>query len=345
MNMQVRHRPDHGNQIQPSRCETSETAAQTVLIALLPGFHLTELSACLDIFATANECAGRAIFETHVVSPVGGCMTSSTGLGVSAEDIGMLKTRADYIIIPGCAIAGDTMETLRRLLRTYQQFSRHIIALSSVVDLLVRLRVLEETDVSAHWNFSHPAQDYAVPANRKLFHRSGRYITSAGFLGTYDLLLHLIAKQHGWFLAGEVSDRMIKGEIRYEDAPQRRHINQRIRAKHKGLAAAIGLIEENLESPVPISDLARAAGYSVRQLEREFSKYYGLPPGRYYKNRRLDRAKAQIEQTAMPVIEIALANGFESTSHFSKSFSQRYGRSPYRLRKTCLGTPVGHDDH
>ena len=59
-------------------------------------------------------------------------------------------------------------------------------------------------------------------------------------------------------------------------------------------------------------------------------------PKRYYLELRLKKARSLLLQTDMSVINVALASGFSSPSHFSKCYRAFYGRTPYRER----GIPV-----
>jgi len=82
--------------------------------------------------------------------------------------------------------------------------------------------------------------------------------------------------------------------------------------------------------------LAKQAGLSTRQLERLFRRYLDRSPKRYYLELRLKKSRSLLLQTDMSVINVALACGFSSPSHFSKCYRGFYGRTPYRER----GVPV-----
>ena len=73
-------------------------------------------------------------------------------------------------------------------------------------------------------------------------------------------------------------------------------------------------------------------GLSTRQLERLFGKYLNRSPARYYLELRLNRARLLLLQTNMSVIDVALACGFVSASHFSKCYRELYNRSPQQER-------------
>ena len=92
-------------------------------------------------------------------------------------------------------------------------------------------------------------------------------------------------------------------------------------------------MEENLEEPVSRSELARTIKVSSRQLERLFRKYLGRTPTRFYLDLRLDKARQLLQQTDMTVLDVALACGFVSASHFSKCYRERFLRTPRAERQ------------
>ncbi len=98
-------------------------------------------------------------------------------------------------------------------------------------------------------------------------------------------------------------------------------------------------MEQSLENPVGREELARTAGVSLRQLERLFRLHLGRSLGEHYLGLRLDRARDLLRQTTLSVLEIALACGFASASHFSRAYRQRFGHAP-RTERTPSADPV-----
>jgi transcriptional regulator GlxA family with amidase domain len=86
------------------------------------------------------------------------------------------------------------------------------------------------------------------------------------------------------------------------------------------LISAIRLMEGNLEQPIPMNTIANKIGTSRRQLERLFHSCLSTIPRRHYLNLRLSRARQLLDSTDLRILDIAIACGFESQSHFSKSF-------------------------
>jgi transcriptional regulator GlxA family with amidase domain len=125
---------------------------------------------------------------------------------------------------------------------------------------------------------------------------------------------------------------MVYSTLRGDQDAQRLSVPARIGVRHPKLVSIIQKMERHIEEPISPSELAREVGMSTRQLERLFRRYLDRSPKRYYMELRLQRARNLLLQTDMSVINVALACGFTSPSHFSKCYRAQYGRTPYRER-------------
>ncbi len=70
--------------------------------------------------------------------------------------------------------------------------------------------------------------------------------------------------------------------------------------------------------PWPVRQLATVSGVSEAHFARAFKRAFGLPPHRYLLTRRIERAKAMLRDTELPVTEIAFATGWESLGTFPR---------------------------
>jgi AraC family transcriptional regulator len=117
------------------------------------------------------------------------------------------------------------------------------------------------------------------------------------------------------------------------------HSGRRFDLQVKGGLAAhqrkllIDVIEQHLDQPLSIDELAQWVALSPYHFARMFSLSFGVPPHRYVLNRRLERAAHLLQHSRLAIGEIALACGFSSASHFSNSFRARFQATPgqYRL--------------
>lgn len=88
----------------------------------------------------------------------------------------------------------------------------------------------------------------------------------------------------------------------------------------------------------PVERLASVSGVSEAHFARSFKEAFGAPPHRYLLTRRIERAKALLRDTDMPIIEIALDTGWNSLGTFGRVFRDVTGESPSELRAREQGT-------
>lgn len=83
----------------------------------------------------------------------------------------------------------------------------------------------------------------------------------------------------------------------------------------------------------PLETVAASAGYSPRQLRRVLLQHYGVTPVEIGQTQRLLFAKKLLQETALPVIEVAASAGFGSLRRFNALFASRYRLAPTALRR------------
>jgi transcriptional regulator GlxA family with amidase domain len=96
-------------------------------------------------------------------------------------------------------------------------------------------------------------------------------------------------------------------------------------------------MEENIEKPLSLDEIAAATGLSRRQIERLFKRHLNCVPKRYYLQMRLRRARELLLQTSMPIIDITTACGFQSPPHFSRCYRAQFGCPPSAERQSRQG--------
>jgi transcriptional regulator GlxA family with amidase domain len=223
-------------------------------------------------------------------------------------------------------------------LRRFDRQGKDIGALCTGSHILARAGLLDGYRCTIHWeNLAGFAEDFPqIEATPELFEIDRNRFTCSGGTAALDMMLNLISSQHGHDLAASVSDQFIHERIRDQHDQQRMALPARLGVRHPKLMAVIKLMEANLEEPLDRGELASAAGLSSRQLERLFRKYLNRSPARYYVELRLNRARLLLLQTNMPVIDVALACGFVSASHFSKCYRDFFGKTPRKERNIPL---------
>src|SRR5215472_8231735 len=98
------------------------------------------------------------------------------------------------------------------------------------------------------------------------------------------------------------------------------------------VSRALKLIGESALDDSGVEDLAARLGIGARHLRRLFLKYLGATPVAVAQTRRVHFAKRLIDETSLPMTEVALASGFSSIRRFNATFRKLYGRTPSELR-------------
>ena len=88
-----------------------------------------------------------------------------------------------------------------------------------------------------------------------------------------------------------------------------------------------------LDSEVGLDDLAAIAGCSPTHFSRAFKQSVGVPPFEWLHQRRMDKAKELLIETALPLAQIALAVGFSAQPQFTTAFGKVTGRTPGQWRR------------
>jgi AraC family transcriptional regulator, regulatory protein of adaptative response / methylated-DNA-[protein]-cysteine methyltransferase len=96
---------------------------------------------------------------------------------------------------------------------------------------------------------------------------------------------------------------------------------------------AVRLISEGALDRASVEVLAASLGVGARHLSRLFDKHLGASPGQIAKTARVQRAKRLLDNTKLPMIEIALLAGFRSLRRFNAVFAEVYKRPPTEIRR------------
>ena len=165
--------------------------------------------------------------------------------------------------------------------------------------MLARAGLLDGRRATLHWEHL-PAFREAFPDVEvvpSLFEIDGNRITCSGGIAALDMMVALIARDHGHELAAAVGDWFLHTHIREGMGPQRMDLRFRLGVTDEKLLRVLRAMEANIETPQPRAELARRAGVSLRQLERLFHRHLGRGIHRHYRSLRLDRARQLLRET------------------------------------------------
>lgn len=100
------------------------------------------------------------------------------------------------------------------------------------------------------------------------------------------------------------------------------------------------ILEEQMEEPPTLSELARLTGLNEFKLKRGFRQVFSTTPYSHLRDARLNKARKYIESGEMNVCETCTAVGYSNLGNFITLFKKRFGTTPGELRKSALRTLV-----
>lgn len=324
---------------------TPPSKPRRFIFLLLDRFTMMAFTSAIEPLRLANQVAGAKLYDWRLASEAGDEATCSNGVRVRV-DMGLDEvTRDDTVLVcGGIDVVEATSKPILNWLRREARRGAAVGGLCTGAWAVAKAGLLDGKRATIHWeNQDAFLEDFEeVLLTKSVFVIDGNRLTTAGGMASIDLMLRLIARDHGEALANTVADQLIYNSICTDQDSQRLSIPTRIGVRHPKLSQVIGRMEANIEEPISPSRLAEEVGMSTRQLERLFRRYLNRSPKRYYMEIRLQKARNLLMQTEMSVINVALACGFASPSHFSKCYRAHYQTTPYRERGTS-GAAAGSE--
>lgn len=308
---------------------------QTIVVLLLRDFSVLSLSTALETLRIANRLNGAPLFEWRLASGDGAPVRSSLG-GDFPVDSGPvdLKGHETVLVCGGTDIRAASDKAVIDWLRRQARRGIAVGGLCTAAWTLAKAGLLEGRKATIHWenqaSFGEEFPDIALAATPYVI--DGNRYSTAGGTAAIDLILKLIETAHGAALADAVAEQMIYSSIRLLQDGARISLPHRTAIRNPKIVSVIGVMEKNIENPVSPRQFAARIGVSSRQMERLFRKHTGLSPNKYYMQLRLAKSRTLLLQTDMSVIDVALASGFSSASHFARCYRSHFGETPRRLR-------------
>ncbi|WP_189439122.1 GlxA family transcriptional regulator [Mesorhizobium sp. M2A.F.Ca.ET.017.03.2.1] len=313
------------------------------LIVLVPGFSQLCISSFIDPLRYANRLSGRERFRWKLISDEGTPVMCASGIRVCVdasltEEAKLLKSKRlpDGIVV----CTGERVEHYRSapLVSLLRQCARHnvrLYGLGTGAWVLAAAGLLSDTRCTIHWDamaaFSETFE--GLKLTDALFVEQKGIVTCAGEFAAFDLAISSVEHCCGVDVARSVCRFLTADRWREGESCQSAPLGLRFSGASEKLIRIIRMMENSVDEPLTIRAISQQQGLSCRQIQRLFIQHLKATPMRYYLLLRMARARQLLELTDMSVLEVAIACGFVSSSHFSKCFRDHYGEAPSSLRR------------
>ncbi len=314
----------------------------------LPRYSMIALSSAVETLRMANLVTGQAVYEWSIVSFDGQPTPASNGLQLAPTLPLQQLGAVDILFVCGgvdvqAAVTPKILAALRRLAERRIPLG----ALCTGGYALAKAGLLDKYRATIHWeNLSALREEFPrILLNDQLFTIDRDRFTCSGGIAPLDLMLNLVKTRLGARIAQLISEQFIVDRIRNDRDRQYVPLRAQIGVSQESLIHAAQLMEQNIEKPLSLDEIAAATDLSRRQIERLFKRHLNCVPKRYYLQMRLRRARELLLNTSMPIVDITAACGFRSTTHFSKCYHAQFGYPPSaerhgRRNKAPPETPV-----
>ena len=302
---------------------------------LVPGFSMLSLAAAVEPLRMANAQAEEELYQWEFLSWDDISVSASNQM-ITAPTVNLdqVKVLDVLLIVAGINVAAYGDDVFFAWLR---QAARQVNLLGSTSTgslLLAKAKLLRHKTCTIHWEYvdSFREQFPDVWMSGELYEFDGTLFTCSGGSAGLDMMLQIIADQHGYELALLVAEQYMHPHIRPPHQDQRMRLQSRLNINNPRLIKAIDFMRQNLDAPLTCQELADASNISARQMERLFKQYLQQSPGQYYLHLRLEKTQQLLRQSSLSVLQVATACGFSSTSYLARCYQKKYGCSPRQER-------------
>lgn len=308
---------------------------QTVEIFLLPKTTLILASNLIEPLRAANRLLGEEFFRWRLSSLDGEAVTTTSGLAL--ETHGRFEPTAEkntpLLIASSYGGAALCTPALRRQLAIAARHRPLIGAADGGVVLMAEAGLLKGRRAAFHAedvvSLSPKYADVDLSVARWVI--DGDRATARGAAPALEMVLALISRWKDRVLAESVArlfDYPLLPAVGDELSPVRP-----TNTRDDVVAQAMQTMNEHLQDPLSVEQLASVVGRPVRSLHARFTREMGASPQQCYVQLRLERGRQMLLETDWPVAEIAVCCGYNSGASFSRAFRERYAQAPSAVRQ------------
>ncbi len=297
---------------------------------LLEHFSMASFTVAMDVLVTANLLRADS-FTSTPLSLGGDRVLSDLGLELIASPLDPRSLHdLDLLVVCGGLRTPLKYPDLDRLLDGCASHGMTLGGLWNGAWFLGRAGVLDDYGCSVHPEqraslAEISPQTRITPAS---FTLDRDRLSAASPNGAMELMLGLARRLYGDALAEGVEEILSFSGARYRQVGPGAKKSMSLH-----LRTIVELMENNLEETLSLDQLAAYSGRSRRQIDRLFQAQLGTSPRRYYMELRITKSRRLLQYSDLSVMEVAVACGFVSVSHFSKCYAAYFGYPPSREQR------------
>jgi transcriptional regulator GlxA family with amidase domain len=315
-------------------------AVKRVWFLACPGTGLLNIANPWEVLGHTNDVLGRAAYDLELFGPGGPLLRTGHGVAVSGVRAlpASIRRLPELVIVAGSSRRHPMPEPEAKVVAWLRRHHRRIPRIASICTgafLLGEAGLLDGRRATTHWQYlkdlgtRFPA---ARVVDEGIFARDGKVWTSAGLTAGVDLTLALVEEDHGHDVAMTVARRMVLFLRRSGHQAQFSPVLRRQANEPPKLYDLEGFVLEHLDRPLPVETIARGVGMSPRTLSRWCRAHLDESPAELVRRVRVDEARRLLEETTLPLKDIAARTGLGDPSTLWRVFGQYLGVTPAAYR-------------
>jgi len=306
-----------------------------ILFLIYEGFELLDMSGPMAVFSATNSLSGQDIYQIEVISPDGGLVRSMSGAEVLSSPLGETIVSADDTLLVVGALKADLIracadKVMKQWLRDAARTAERFGSICTGAFVLASAGLLSGKRATTHWSGCRQLETLYPSVSLQpdaLYIVDGRVWTSAGVTTGIDMALAVIASDLGTPVMGQIARQLIVYAHRPGNQSQFSMLLGAQIAAAGVFSDVVARVQNQLENPIKVGDLAEIAGMSERTFYRKFTDHMGLTPSKFIESARLEKAKELLEAN-VAVKTVVHAVGFKSEAGFRSAFEAKYAVTP-----------------
>ncbi|WP_067675248.1 helix-turn-helix domain-containing protein [Nocardia miyunensis] len=310
-------------------------------VAVVLNEHLAmfEFGVVCEVFGLDRREDGLPLFDFRVCGAQAGRPLASSSPGITVTpQYGLDELRgADLVAVPAFPFASGAGfdPAVVQAVRDAAAAGAIVLTVCSGAFLAGAAGLLDGRTCTTHWRYVDQLAEMYPEATVDpdvLFVDEGSVITSAGTAAGIDACLHLVRRELGSGVANKIARRMVVPPQR--DGGQRQFIERPVPdCDSDSLGDTMRWMNENLELPHSVEDLASRSAMSTRTFARRFAAEAGTTPVKWLTSQRILLAKQLLEESALDLETIAGRCGFGSGALLRHHFQRQVGIAPTEYRR------------
>jgi AraC family transcriptional regulator, transcriptional activator FtrA len=320
-----------------ARATAPRHGEHTVAIVVYDGATAFELGIACEVFGTHwSQILGVPWYRSRVCALTPGPVTVDAGLELQAAYGAEHIVTADTVIVLP-SVAAEVPAGICEAIRLAHSRGSRVVSLCTGAFALAAAGLLDGRRATTHWTecadlarrYPRVTVDPGV-----LFVDEGDIFTSAGSAAGIDLCLHLVRQDYGTEIATQLARQLVVapqregGQAQYISAPMPEPDSVSL------FADTVTWLQEHLNEPVTVEELAARSAMSPRTFARRFLASTGTTPYQWLLRQRIYFAQRLLETTDLPVDAVAEATGFSTAANLRKHFGRTVHTSPQSYRRT-----------